>query len=421
MAIQERRLGTQHRSVAISLKEVAGTLRQLHRDAEASQDIERSLRIWTAAGAPDDPEYAEALALAADIRAQRGNVAEAVRTYDRAVAIYERVSGGAHPGVAQVRMGLARTMARTARKKQALELADGAEEVGREHLRLMLRSLPERQALNYASVRPRGVDLMLSLVGVTPGAEREAIDAVIRSRALVLDEVAARRRGLTARTASAGEDALAVALTSAQKRLGNLVVKGPGSMPLARYDQLVEAARRESEQAERRLTAASADFRLERSLAQAGLDALGTALPPSTALVSFVRYQQLSLDASPKAPASDNNAPSGETPSYLAFVLSHGRQPVAIKLGSAASLEALVSTWRADIAAAAFRQRAVASRGSSGDAGLAIRRRIWTRFPLVAGARTIFVVPDGALSLPPWPRCPLRAVISSTSRRPSII
>ena len=291
------------------------------------------MRIWTAAGAPDDPEYAAALALAADIRAERGNVAEAVRTYDRAVAIYERVSGSAHPGVAQVRMGLARTMVRTARKKAALELADGAEEVGREHLRLMLRSLPERQALNYASVRPRGVDLMLSLVGVTPGAEREAIDAVIRSRALVLDEVAARRRGLTARTASGGEDALAVALTSAQKRLGNLVVKGPGSMPLAQYDQLVEAARRDSEQAERRLTAASADFRLERSRAQAGLDALGSALPPSTALVSFVRYQQLSLDASPKAPARTTGAVPARRRHTCAFVLSHGRQPVADQAG----------------------------------------------------------------------------------------
>ena len=387
---------------------MAGTLRQLHRDAEASRSIERALRIWTAAGAPDDPEYAEALALAADIRAERGNLAEAVRTYDRAVAIYERVSGSNHPGVTQVRMGLARTMARTARKKTALELADGAEEVGREHLRLMLRSLPERQALNYAGVRPRGVDLMLSLVGVTPGAEREAIDAVIRSRALVLDEVAARRRGVTERTASGGEDALAVALTSAQKRLGNLVVKGPGSMPLARYDQLVEAARRDSEQAERRLTAASADFRLERSRAQAGLDAVGSALPPRTALVSFVRYQQLSMGASPKAPAGDHKVPSGETPSYLAFVLIHGRQPVAIKLGSAASIETLVSTWRADIAAAAFRQPTAASRSSSGEAGVAIRRRIWDPIaPLVAGARTIFVVPDGALSLVPFAALPV--------------
>ena len=202
LAIQERRLGAQHRAVAISLKEVAGTLRQLHRDAEASQDIERALRIWTAAGAPDDPEYAEALALAADIRAERGNVAEAVRTYDRAVAIYERGVRKCPPGSGAGAHGVGADDGADARKKRALELADGAEEVGREHLRLMLRSLPERQALNYASVRPRGVDLMLSLVGVTPGAEREAIDAVIRSRALVLDEVAARRRGLTARTAS---------------------------------------------------------------------------------------------------------------------------------------------------------------------------------------------------------------------------
>ena len=61
---------------------------------------------------------------------------------------------------------------------------------------------------------------MLSLVGVTPGAEREAIDAVIRSWALVLDEVAARGRGFTARTASAGEDALAVALDERAKAVG---------------------------------------------------------------------------------------------------------------------------------------------------------------------------------------------------------
>ena len=114
LAIQERRLGAQHRSVAITLKEVAGTLRQLHRDAGASQDIERSLRIRMNRRRIRPPENAAALALAADIRAERGNVVEAARTYDRAVAIYERVSGSAHPGVAQVRMGLARTMVRSA-------------------------------------------------------------------------------------------------------------------------------------------------------------------------------------------------------------------------------------------------------------------------------------------------------------------
>ena len=35
---------------------------------------------------------------------------------------------------------------------------------------MMLRSLPERQSLNYAAVRPRGLNLILSLTGSTPEA-----------------------------------------------------------------------------------------------------------------------------------------------------------------------------------------------------------------------------------------------------------
>ena len=57
----------------------------------------------------------------------------------------------------------------------------------------MLRSLPERQALNYAAARPRGLNLILSLSGSMPDAIPVAVDGLIRSRALVLDEIAARQ------------------------------------------------------------------------------------------------------------------------------------------------------------------------------------------------------------------------------------
>ena len=39
-----------------------------------------------------------------------------------------------------------------------------AEDASREHLRLMLRYLPERQSLSYAATRPKSLDLMLSLI-----------------------------------------------------------------------------------------------------------------------------------------------------------------------------------------------------------------------------------------------------------------
>ena len=64
----------------------------------------------------------------------------------------------------------------------------------------MLRSLPERQALNYAAARPRGLNLILSLSGSMPEAVPFALDGLIRSRALVLDEIAARRAAARWRT-----------------------------------------------------------------------------------------------------------------------------------------------------------------------------------------------------------------------------
>ena len=170
------------------------------------------------------------------------------------------------------------------------------EATGRDHLRLMLRSLPERQALNYAAARPRGLDLILSLSGSLPEAVPFALDGLIRSRALVLDEIAARQSG--GRVASEGTD-LRGALSSAQQRLANLMVRGPGQMSPAQYKAVMEAARRESELAEQALARGSAEFRAERSRAQIGLQEVTAALPADGALVSFARYQRTVFDAGP--------------------------------------------------------------------------------------------------------------------------
>ena len=80
-------------------------------------------------------------------------------------------------------------------------------------------------------------------VSVMPEATPMAFDAFIRSRALVLDEIAARQ--------GAGQtDPARAALASAQQRLANLTCAGPASMSTERYMALVDDARRESERAE---------------------------------------------------------------------------------------------------------------------------------------------------------------------------
>jgi hypothetical protein len=161
------------------------------------------------------------------LQSNRGDSAAARDYYDRALAIRAKVFGPSHPLYAEAQSGLAFALAGVGDRGAALRLASLVEATGRDHLRLMLRSLPERQALNYAAARPRGLDLLLSLSDSLPEAVPLALDGLIRSRALVLDEIAARQSG--GGVPNEGTDHRG-ALTAAQQRLANLMVRGPDKM-----------------------------------------------------------------------------------------------------------------------------------------------------------------------------------------------
>ncbi len=412
LAIRERSLGPQHRDVARTLADLASTLSDVGRPARAQTLAIRAVEIWERLGAPDAPEFATVLALYAKLQATRGDGAAARAYYERALAIRARTFGTSHPLYAEAQAGLAVALAATGDRAAALEAALAAETTGRDHLRVMLRSLPERQGLNYAAARPRGQDLILSLSGSPPEAIPAALDEVIRSRALVLDEIAARQGA--AHAASDRERPARAALTAAQQRLANLTVRGPGPLSPAQYAAVLDEARQESEQAEQALAEVSGDFSQQRRRDQVGLDAVAAALSPDTALVSLVRYDRQVFTPPSGASSVDRAARRAlrTVPSYLAFVVRSSGTPAAVPLGPAAALEALVAQWRLDI-----REEAIAPlepsetpARSSRTSGLAVRRLVWDRLrPLLGDARTVFIVPDGVLSLVPFAALPTGA------------
>ena len=410
LAIRERDLGPQHRDVARTLVDLATTLTQMGRPARAQPLATRALRIWERLDAPDAPEYATILALYAKLQSNRGDDAAAQDYYERALTIRAKVFGPSHPLYAEAQSGLATVLAAVGDRSAALRTAASAEATGRDHLRLMLRSLPERQALNYAAARPRGLDLLLSLSDSLPEAIPVAADGLVRSRALVLDEIAARHSGRIA--ANEGTD-LRRAFSSAQQRLANLIVRGLGQMSPAQYNAVMEAARRDSEVAEQALAERSSEFRAERSRAQIGLDEVMTALPVDAALVSFVRYERTPFSPSVKQPSPNQSTrlPSRSVASYLAFVLQHARPPAVVPLGPARTLDTLVSRWREDIAAEALPPVQTTPGGSvrsSRESGVAVRRLVWDRLvPYVGDARRVFIVPDAALGLVPFAALPV--------------
>ncbi len=420
LAIRERSLGATHRDVARTLADLAATLAQVGHPKRAQDFAARALRIWEGVDAPEAIDRATVLALYAELQANGGDATAARQYYDRALAIREKVFGASHPTVAETQVGLASTLANLGDGISALKIAASAEATGRDHLRLMLRYLPERQSLHYATSRPKGLDLILSLVGSAPEAHAIAIDGLIRSRALVLDEIAARS---SAGRTSADAASLLAELTAARQRLANLVVRGPGQVAPARYAALIENARHESELAERTLAERSAAFRAELRQAQVGLNQVSASLPAGGALVSFVRYERTPVDGSSRKARSDlpSRPPARTVTSYLAFVLRPNQQPVAIALASAVSIDALVARWRADIATEVLGPTKPPDgvRPSSRSSGTELRKLVWDPLPPHLGdAGRVFIVPDGALSLVNFAALPVGSSEYLIERRP---
>jgi CHAT domain-containing protein/tetratricopeptide (TPR) repeat protein len=401
LAIRERRLGPEHRDVASTLSDLAATLRLLGRITRAQGVAARAVRIWERADAPEAPEFATVLKLYADLQADRGEAADARRYYDRALAIEEKALGRAHPAFADTQVGLATALASLGDHDPAIEAAIEAETTGRDHLRLMLRYLPERQSLTYAATRPKGLDLALSLSGTDPQATSRVFDALVRTRALVLDEMAARRR---VRADASGDMApLWAALNSARQRLANLVVRGPSDQRPEQYVKLVEDARREKELAERALADKSATFSNELSREEIGLGAVRGALPPRSALVAFVRYDRTVIANETTVSRGVPKPPRRLriVPSYMAFIVRTDRPAVSmVPLGSAGTLDALVASWHAETTGVLHASSALEAERTYRLAGASLRRRVWDPIAVqVKDEAIVFIVPDGTLNL----------------------
>ncbi len=399
LAIREKALGPNHRDVARTLADMASTLMETGQTTRAQAAATRALEIWARLDTPDAPAYATVLALYGDLQTRRGDDVAAREYYERAMAIQARVFGSANPAYADTQARLAATLSNLGDRQSALSTAVSAETAGRDHLRAMLRSLPERQSLNYAATRPRALNLILSLAQSTPETASIGLDGLIRSRALVLDEMAARQS--VRRTENA--DPLRLAFARAQQRLANIIVRGPGQLSPVQYNAALENARRESELSEQELAEGSVAFRAERSRAQLGLEDVRASLPSDSALVSIVRYDRTLFTAQTRT--------SRHAPSYLAFVLRANLPPVVAPLGSAQIIDTLVSQWRADISAEALAAAPVSSNEpvrSSRRSGAALRRLIWDPVVLHLGnANKVFIVTDGLLNLVPFTALPV--------------
>lgn len=388
---------------------LAGILSKSGRSDEATHLYDQILMEREQVFGPDHDEVANTLMSLARIVHKGGELSRARELYERGRRIRENTLGPDTPAVGWSLAGLADSLFDLGELDEALAKAFRAEEIGRASLRLTARALSERQALAYASVRPEGLDLALTIIARDPSRSADSTtkvwDALIRSRAIVLDEMSLRHRSI------GGTDEVvrfAQDLAAWRSRLANLTLRGPGDLPTDHYRKILEETRANKERAERALAEKSAVFRRESEFRKIGLVDVTEALPPDTALVAFVKYGhrephvEQTMEVSPREVDGDTR-PWRTTSRYLALVLpTDDASPVVVPLGLAEFVESRITAWaeeaRARPASVGSAARSALERYRS--TGRALRRAIWDPVvPHLGGAANVLVVPDGPLHL----------------------
>ena len=154
----------------------------------------RALTAWRESGGTETPDLARIYRLFAEVHAARGHLSEARDYLGRALDIVGNTFGPSHTDYADTEVVLARVLARLGEDRAAVDAAAEAEATSLGQLRLLMRSLPERQSLNYARHRPSGPNVLLSLADTSARASLAALDLVVRGRAVIMDEMASRQR-----------------------------------------------------------------------------------------------------------------------------------------------------------------------------------------------------------------------------------
>jgi CHAT domain-containing protein/tetratricopeptide (TPR) repeat protein len=374
---------------------------------EARERAAKAVAVFETSLGARHSRTAEALLAEAAIERMAGGFDKALALVDRAIEIAEALIGPAHPDLAGPLRLRAAIDIDLGRSDAALAAALRAEELGRDQLRLVARALAEAPALRYAATRPRGLDLAIGLAAAAaaPSADLDSMvwDSLIRSRALVLDEMARRRVPLAAGDLEAAR--LRDDLARASDRLARLLVRATDGDAPGDILAQVETARHDRDQKEETLAARSTAFQAGRREAAAGFAEIAGRLGADEALVSYARINLAAggrhLPGTPYEDAAPEEA-------YIAFaVRGPAGAPRLVRLGSATTIDAAVGRWRTSLVSVpkGMGGGRAARESETHSAGAALRAAIWDPIAAALAAdggaaaiTTLYVVPDGTLA-----------------------
>lgn len=392
-SIYGRRFGGDSPEVGYVLKRLGDTYLAPGQFRKAVPILERAVSNLEAGDPPDHPDIGEAKAALGAAYTAVGDTARGNELNRQALAILVGRLGERHPEVGFTLTQYAGALVAARAFEPALTFALEGEEVSREHLRLTCRSMPERAALAYAASRPAGGRLALTILKSVPDPAPQMLirvwDSLIRSRTLVLDEMAIRMH-MAVESSDPDTKRIMDELAAARRRLANIIVSGPGDMSGREYREALDKARDADERAERALAKHSDAYSVDQERGRIGYRDVASALPSGTALVAY-------------AATGD-----GRDRAYVAFVVRAGsKEPSFVPVGPTSRIDAAVSRWLSAVSGAGR------ASNKSGDpsraAGDSLVALVWAPIERqVEGVRRLFVVGDGSILLVDFDALPLK-------------
>ena len=402
LEIVERTLPPEHPLVASYLFGYGRLALDSGDEATAATLLERAAATRERVLGKGDPATAEVWADLALLHERSGDLPAARARLDSALVVMQRALPVDHPDLSETCVQHARVLNRCGDPVGAFESALEGERGARAHLQLTAQSLAERQALQYDAIRASGLDVAIA-IATRPDANVDVArvwDALVRSRALVLDELASRQRIVAAAASDPRVAVAATALRDARARVAALKVRS-GSDRL-HAQTILAAAQQDCDAAERRLADRSAPLRGDLKRDRIGFEAVRSRLGASTTLLAYVVYGA-ALEQPGFASRVGAHQDRGEA-AYAAFILrSDGSPPRVLRLGSAATIDPLAVEWVQAIrrgGAALDRQSLDAAESKAREIGMRLRALIWDPMAAeLANEERIVIVPDGVLSL----------------------
>ncbi|MGO9231652.1 MAG: CHAT domain-containing protein [Bryobacteraceae bacterium] len=331
----------------------------------------------------------------AEAYTRNGEFPLAWKNFERSFA-NQRAYGG-DPALAH--FIFARSLASGGDLPRAVEEGLQSARIGRESFVLQARTLPERQALVYNDHRPQGLNIALSVLVRHPGTPPTDIYwEMVRSRALVAEEMARRQKNLNA---NSDPEVARLLKEMDQARADLLAAERTPPATQDNGEAILQATSR-MEKIERELAEQSVDLRNDQRSNAVRLDDVRHGLPAHSVLISYVAYQRHAVEKVDPA--------HSKTAAYMAFVLKPDSETIRVyDLGDAKPIDGLVARARAtaDAEAHAGGLGAIRNERQWREAAGSLRQRVWDPLRVeLDGASLALVVPDGALHLIPFSALP---------------